>query len=316
MGRGGAKFMDFDYIIDVIVANLENSMESIFINLGYTILGAILAIPVSRYFYKKSIETKISIYYIRYSKVFSGISNDILDKLNVNFEGRNIESLQEIIFVVVNDGENSITNIIRPLTLFIEKKYEIIDVSTINKIDKNFILETKIEKSEIGEEIHFDFPIMNKGDYFVIKMLVDGYVDKKDFVFKIHAENIPREINILPYRNGFNFETPQENSKNARSAFGVSFLFFCLSIWFGIIEMNIYEKIGIFIPHNFSTIPIFIYNIMILLPNLFFFVSFIFIFIGFVLAGFFGGTFPPRKRPPFRLPKDLAAYSDGFLSMK
>ena len=101
-----------------------------------TFIGALIGIAatvvVSRYYYRRSLKKSLGIYTLLDSKVFSGIQPDVRAELHFVYRNRQVAELQQLMFLVANDGDRSISAPIEPLSLRLQT-VEVLDASIVHR---------------------------------------------------------------------------------------------------------------------------------------------------------------------------------------
>jgi hypothetical protein len=95
------------------------------------IVGALVTVLASRYYFRRSISKRLGLYGLLNSFVFDGIARDVRAQLQFRFQGREVNELQQVIFLVANDGERAIRDVIESLTLIVPADVEVLDASIV-----------------------------------------------------------------------------------------------------------------------------------------------------------------------------------------
>ena len=192
-------------------------METFIGTISGIIIGGLITVWASRYFYKKSVKAKTLSCFVQYiSEILTNIDPEVKNNLEVDFKGQKVESLYQIQFVIANTGDIAIRNIISPLTLEIPNNGTILDANLIDIEPEG--REVSLEISEPGNVSKLNFPLLNSGEFFIVKLLIKGEVprptekevdedgifsiyDRKGFnlyKFQITADDLPPVINSEP----------------------------------------------------------------------------------------------------------------------
>lgn len=159
------------------------------------VIGIIATVIVSHYYFRRSINKRLSIYALMSNRVFSGIDASVRSHLKFLFHDDEISELQQIELIVANDGERAISNCIQPLRFQLPESIKILDASILHRSPKELDVSMIQGNSEaIGHFLEFDFPLLNKGDFFLVKLLVDGRLPIREMQFQIQADDLPRTI--------------------------------------------------------------------------------------------------------------------------
>ena len=180
------------------------------LTLGGIIIGAVITYIVSKYFFKKSIKEKSLTPFLQFSsRLFSEIDPELKKELIVNYKNTKVDNITQTQFLIANDGDIPIRDIIEPLKLSIPKKNKIFSVSIIHIEPDGRKIDYKIIETETENIIQFSIQLLNAGEYFVVKILVQDSLptDEKEelenikYTFSITADDLQPtlEINRLPY---------------------------------------------------------------------------------------------------------------------
>lgn len=165
------------------------------LNILILLIGIVATFFVSRHYYNKSVDKKLTPCLIYSSDLFRFIDKEIRSKLFISYEGKEIDNLHELRFLIANDGEKTISKPIKPLTLTI-KNGKVIN-AVIEQIHPK---ERKVNIKCTGNIITFDFDLLNKNEKFLIYVLINGRIKKDDYEFAIVEEELSPKLNIRELR--------------------------------------------------------------------------------------------------------------------
>jgi hypothetical protein len=96
---------------------------------------------------------------------------------------------------VANDGERAISNVIEPLRLGFPVGHRVLDASILHKNPDSLQVAVGVERGgDHSEALVSRFPLLNKGEYFVVKLLLSGFVPSKELSFSLLADDLPRTL--------------------------------------------------------------------------------------------------------------------------
>ncbi len=177
------------------------------------LIGIVVTFAVSRYYFQRSINKRLGVYGLLNSSVFSGIASDVRKELHFRFQDREVRELQQLVFLVSNDGEKAIRDVIEPLCLTIPADVEILDASVIHRRPEMLKVDLAIEQSKSNSSrIVFHFPVLNKREFFVVKLLLSGSLSLGSLAFGVLGEDLPRSLVVQPVPpaairdSGYSFE--------------------------------------------------------------------------------------------------------------
>lgn len=159
------------------------------------IVSLITGYVISKYFFRRSLNKRLSIYLLMNNRVFSGIDKTVRGHLKFIFNDKEIVELQQVELIVANDGDLAISNCIEPLRLTLPNSVKLLDASILHR-NPNELKVTIVQKENNSDGciLEFNTALLNKGDYFYLKLLLDGKLLFRDMDFQILAEGLPRRL--------------------------------------------------------------------------------------------------------------------------
>jgi hypothetical protein len=266
------------------------------------VLGAVVTVLASRYYFRRSTNKSLRVYGLLNSFVFAGIAPDVRKQLKFVFEGRDVRELQQLVFLVANDGERAIRDVLEPLALTIPHEVELLDASIVHKHPGSLTLNLVIDlHSGKFTKITFDFPLLNKREFFVVKLLLSGHLNVQKLVFRLLADDLPRTLHVeqLPpsaYREtSYKFEWGL-----ALVALGV----WIIPAWVLYSARLLQRAYPMLFPYPWASFVVSARSLFLVVAGSG--VVLLFAVLGFMMLGAatFGGDFPPQKKR-FPLPKAL-----------
>jgi hypothetical protein len=161
------------------------------------LIGVTATILVARYYFTRTVNKKLSVYQILNNRLFEGIESNVKRNLEFKYNAEIVNELQQIDLIIANDGERAIRDCIEPLTLKISKPVRILDASILHRfpLDLKVKLSTNSQNDE-SVSIKCEFPLLNSGEFFFVKLLIDGYINRSDINCNILADDLPRSFQI------------------------------------------------------------------------------------------------------------------------
>jgi len=267
------------------------------------ILGAIATVLVSRYYFRRTVSKSIGVFGLLNSFVFAGIASDVRKLLHFRFEDREVDELQQMVFLVANDGERAIRDVIEPLTLRIPPDVEILDASIVHRHPEGLQVEITINSHPpTGSDISLQFPLLNKREFFVVKMLISGTLVSNELSFRILSDDLPRTLKISSIPPGALEDAGFKFEWGLAFAASVVLLF---ATWTGYSMYLLYGTRPELFPFPWSSFVISVESLALLIPAIIMILLLSLLGLAMMGAAVFGGTFPPAKGPRFPLPKEL-----------
>jgi len=166
-------------------------MLSIALTLVGILIGVIATVIVSRYYYLRSFDKQLTPYIVHSGSVL-GINPSVRELLKVYYKGVEINELFELRIMIANDGQRAIRDCITPLHLTIPASTKVLDFEILYKHPEGRIVELfKEELPEGGTRFQLDFPLLNRDEYFLLKILLDNRLEPEELRFEITADDLP-----------------------------------------------------------------------------------------------------------------------------
>lgn len=160
------------------------------------VIGVVVTIIVSRHYYYRS-QCKSLTVFNRYNVSFlADIDTLIRDSLKIEYQGRQIEHLQKVEFVVANDGELPIKDPVEPLKFKLPKGSKILESTISIKSSPSIQVELATVDEDTFEVLEVSFPLLNAGEYFTINLLVEGEISRNNSEFEFASEGLPRRLAV------------------------------------------------------------------------------------------------------------------------
>ena len=271
------------------------------ISIGSLIIGIVATVWASNYYFRKSLKKSLTPYIQHYASPFRGIDPSVRKDLGITYHGSSVDDLFEIQFLIANTGDKAIRDIIEPLSLEIPDQCSLLDASIIHKDPAE--LKVNIAALEDKSRLRFEFPLLNSGDFFIAKLLLNGSPKTEELKFNVVVDELPPTLK--PERLGYDaisspskkreFEFPLLGAALAFTIFGLSSFKVIYDSWH--IVPSIEQGVGEFLSHiGFGSMAV----IFSIIP------AFIFLLIGVMMTAstFTEGRFPPPKRK-FVVPDDI-----------
>lgn len=159
-------------------------------------VGGLITAVVAHYYFIRGRRKSLTPYFTLASNVFGGVDIEDRRKLRFEYLGTEIPDLHQVEFLIGNDGQLAISNCIEPLTLHLPTDVPLLDASIIFRSPDT--LDVKVRQRDLKHESHpmvdFHFPLLNRGDFFVVKLLLGRKVTPRGCRFTILADDLPREL--------------------------------------------------------------------------------------------------------------------------
>lgn len=169
-------------------------MENLLISIGSILIGVIATIIVSRHYYRRSVDMELTPFIQLQSNVLSHIDKEVKSDLHIEYKGVKVENLQQLQFLIANTGERVIRDTIKPLRLSLPQDIEIMDAAILYVAPNG--REVTLNTSKPANSIEISFPLLNKDEFFILKLLLNGAPSSSDLRFTIVADDLPPQLDI------------------------------------------------------------------------------------------------------------------------
>lgn len=266
------------------------------------VLGIVATVLVSRYYFLRTVDKRLSVFGLLNSYVFAGIAPDVRRNLHFIFQDQEVTDLQQVVLLVANDGERAISNIIEPLSVHLPSGIDVLDVSILHRNPDVLKAAISQRTSSSGQIVDFSFPLLNKGEFFVVKLLLSGSVAMRDMAFRILADDLPRSIKVrhLPPASlrdkKYEIEWP---------LVGIGCAILLFPLWVVYMLHLLWTKQPELFPYPWEQFVISWQSGLLVLPGIILLLFYGFLGAAIALSAFFDGEFPPKRSPKFPIPKEL-----------
>jgi hypothetical protein len=165
-------------------------------------IGIVGTVLVSRYYFQRSTKKEISSFSLLASQVFAGIEPQVRRRLRFTFHDEEVRELSQLGFLIANTGERAISGFIEPPTIELPKDAKVLDASIEHRSPKDLRASLRVSgEPVIGQSIVCEIPLLNRGEYFVVRLLISGGVTFRELEVRLLADDLPRVIKFqaLPY---------------------------------------------------------------------------------------------------------------------
>lgn len=209
-------------------------MESLLVAIISILIGVAATIFVSRHYYRRSVDKELTPFVHLQSNVLSRIDEEVKSDLHIEYKGVKVDNLQQLQFLIANTGERAIRDVIKPLCLDLPKGVEIMDAAILYVAPKG--REVSLNIPESASSVEFNFPLLNKDEFFILKLLLKGAPSIDDLKFTIVADDLPPQLDIqrLTYNQIEKEEKPDRRGFEL-GIFASGFAVLAIALFFGIL---------------------------------------------------------------------------------
>jgi hypothetical protein len=281
-------------------------MSELLLAIVSLVIGVAATLIVGRYYFRRTVAKSLTPYLHFSTPLFRGIAPEVRGALHIEYNDQPVEELMEAQFLIANTGERTIHDVIEPLTLALPDGCSLLDASLlhISPADRRITL-TKTDR-----EIRFEFPLLNRREFFLVRLLIQGKASPHEFVFTITADDLPPRL-----RTGFLPPDSVGTSQKQEFSWGGLIAAIVFGIFGAAFAVIIYDS-WVSAPHPYQGFWSFVPQLswrmiasaVAAIPTIFFTVISVIAF----FAAFSGGSFPPTRRM-FVLPRSLVRSQYPFL---
>ncbi len=153
------------------------------------LVGVLAALLIAKYYYRRTVDKALVPYVDFYSELFAGIAPKVRESLKITYQDIEVDNLLEVQFLIANTGEKPVRDLIKPLKLELPESVSIVDATLLHVHPKGREVSLEIDKDK--KTTCFRFDLLNKNEFFVVKLLLNGKMDRKDLKFSITADDLP-----------------------------------------------------------------------------------------------------------------------------
>ena len=164
----------------------------------------------------------------------SGMGAELRKELDVEFKARKVGNLIEAQFLVVNDGNKALRDVIEPLCLRWSPSVRVLDAQVVQTQSADIkVTADLVQVSDGHQNVTLSFDLLNAKEWFIVKVIADGAPDAVDWIWSIVADELPRSLNLkrLTLQDLGNLPEPPLERKIAAVLMFISLAF--VAGWFG-----------------------------------------------------------------------------------
>lgn len=176
------------------------------------VVGVLGTLAISKFYYERGNKKSLTPYIGYAMSVFGGMDPLLREKLKIRYEDVEVEDMYQVVVLVLNDGFRPIKDVIEPLSLTVGEGAEVLDARVVHIDPDGRSVDAKIATASDPARVEFDFPLLNRGDYFLTKVLyrADLTTDltAADMRFAITVDDLPPELETESF---FRLNTSQKS---------------------------------------------------------------------------------------------------------
>lgn len=169
-------------------------MNDLAVSLASLIIGVVATVWVSRYYFKRTTDKSLTPYLQFMSSLFNGVDPSVRESLKIDYKGTAVTELLEVQFLIANTGERPIRDVIAPLSLSIPENCSLLDASMLHISPEG----REVEIKHTPQSVVFRFPLLNTGEFFITKLLLQGTAKPADFKFTVTVDDLPPVLSAVP----------------------------------------------------------------------------------------------------------------------
>ena len=155
------------------------------------IAGLVITIIISRYYYRLGARRRLSVYVLRSFQAMSDLDPDIKKDFSVEFNGAPVRSLTVLDLLIANEGTHPVRDYVEPLSIQMPDGVNLLNVMIPYVYPEGRHADVIVKS---GHSFEYQFSILNPREYFLTKIVADGYIDADELLITITADNLPPRI--------------------------------------------------------------------------------------------------------------------------
>lgn len=272
-------------------------MNDLVIAIVSVVIGVAATLFVGHYYFRQTVNKALTPFVHFTTHLFRGVSPEVREALQIHYRGVRVTEVQELQFLIANTGQRAIRDVLEPLTVSIPPTCSLLDAAVLHISPGERVVKATPQESRVVLE----FPLLNSGEFFVLRLLLNGQAKAKDFQFRITADDLPA---VLPtQRLAPELVTSSEKRHFEPSLFFASLVFAIFGTALAVVVYRQWATATFPLTGFWSWVPAMNWDTTILIaasiPPLFVIVVSVMLFFG----SFANFSFPPRRH--FILPADL-----------
>jgi hypothetical protein len=197
-------------------------LAAVLLTVGSVVVGAVIAILIGRYWYKRTFRYRLAVYCIGASQLLTGFGPEVRNQIRVNFKRQQVKDLTELHLLMANEGVAAIKAGDGDLISRVPDGMKFASASLVySKPERG---EIQVELSNQNRTLSVTFPRLNPSDFFVLKVIVTGNVAYRDLSWTINAENLAPDIAVESDERVVISRQPWRDYGAAILAIGLTFL--------------------------------------------------------------------------------------------
>jgi hypothetical protein len=281
-------------------------MSELFVALLSLVIGVAATLFVGHYYFRRTVDKALTPFLHFSTSLFRGIAPEVRQALRIEYRGVPVEELLEMQFLVANTGERAIHDVIEPLTVTLPEGCSLLDASLLHVSPA----ERQITLSKEERAVRFTFPLLNRQEFFLVRLLLRGDASPRNLVFSITADDLPPRLPVTPIPPELIGTSEKQDFEWGALVASVLIALFATavaSVVYQVWTHAVFSRAGFwsFIPE--WSWPV-IAACVAAIPAILLVVLAVAIF----FASFSGGSFPPKRRL-FVVPRDFVRHQYPFL---
>lgn len=160
----------------------------------FLVAGVVATLIVSHYYFRRTVAKSLTPFLHFSTALFRGIAPEVREALRIEYHGVAVEELMEVQFLIANTGERAISNVLAPLKVGLPENCFVVDATLLHISPP----ERQINVAKTEQEVTFDFPLLNRREFFLARLLLRGEAFPNSFTFTITAEDLPATLPAVP----------------------------------------------------------------------------------------------------------------------
>jgi hypothetical protein len=173
-------------------------MDNLILTVAGILVGIGATVFVGRYFFNRTFERSLTPFIHLHSLVLADIDPEVRSELRILFQDQPVDDLTHLQLLIANTGSRAIRDCIKPLSITFPSGIVVLDHAIIHKNPKELDLRSsKVSADEHSQEkIEISFPLLNRGDFFLVKFLLKGTLKPFEADCRIAVDDLPPKLEL------------------------------------------------------------------------------------------------------------------------
>lgn len=160
-------------------------------DIAFALLTFLAGLVVAHYYFIRSTRTRLTPYMLGFGRALETLS-EVRHRLTVQLDGVEVKHLHFARVLFVNDGDRAIRGSATPLRILLPEPIRLVEFAVLYARPAGLVYKASSQELSDGSTaIDIEFPLLNKEDALLVRVLWDGEVSLDTWKFQISSEGLP-----------------------------------------------------------------------------------------------------------------------------